>query len=78
MYFNLVCPEVGALEPFRGERMRQVTGGEVFFYDRLHRASLPWEHKDAAVTSKKSAKVWSGLAKWIRALAAVATLCPKR
>ena len=35
------------------------------------------EHIDAAVTSMKSAEVWSGLAEWIRALAAVATLHPE-
>ena len=78
MYFNLVCPDVDALEPFRGERNRQFTGDEVFFYDRLCRVSLPREHMDAAVTSMKSAEVWSGLAEWIRASAAVATLYPKR
>ena len=63
-----VCPDVDALEPFRGERNRQFTGDEVFFYDRLCRVSLPREHMDAAVTSMKSAEVWSGLAEWIRAL----------
>ena len=62
------------LEPFRGERNRQFTGDEVFFHDHLCRASLPREHIDAAVTSMKSAEGWSGLAEWIRALAAVATL----
>ena len=36
------------------------------------------EHIDAAVTSKKSAEVWSGLEEWIPALAAVATLYPER
>ena len=46
----------------RGERNRQFTGDEVFFYDRLCRVSLSREHKDAAVTSMKSAEVWSGLA----------------
>ena len=44
------------------------------FNDHLCRASLPHEHKDAAVTSMKSAEVWLGLAEWMRALAAVATL----
>ena len=63
-----------ALETFRGERNRQFTGDEVFFHDHLCRASLPREHIDAAVTSMKSAEVWLGLAEWIRALAAVATL----
>ena len=56
-----VCPDVDALEPFRGERNRQFTGDEVFFNDRLCRASLALEHMDAAVTRKKSAEVWSGL-----------------
>ena len=37
----------------------------MFFYDRLCRVSLPREHMDAAVTSMKSAEVWSGLAEWI-------------
>ena len=46
----------------------------VTIYDRLCRASLPQEHTDAAVTSTKSAEVWSGLAEWIWALSAVATL----
>ena len=72
-----VCPDVDALEPFRGERNRQFTGDEVFFYDHLCHASLLQEHIDAAVTSMKSAEVWSGLAEWIRALAAVATLYPE-
>ena len=36
------------------------------------------EHTDAAVTSMKRAEVWSGLAEWIRALAAVATLFSRR
>ena len=57
--------------------MRQFTGDEVFFYDHLCRASLPREHIDAAVTSMKSVEVWSGLAEWIRALAAVALCTPK-
>ena len=35
------------------------------------------EHIDAAVTNMKSAEVWSGLAEWIWALAAVATLYPE-
>ena len=77
VYFNLVCPDVDALEPFGGERNRHLTGDEVFFYDHLCRASLPREHIDAAVTSTKSAQVWSGLAEWIRALEAVATLFPE-
>ena len=47
---------VDALEPFRGERNRQFTGDEVFFYDHLCRASLPREHIDAAVTSMKSVR----------------------
>ena len=34
-----VCPDVDALEPFRGERNPQFTGDEVFFYDHLCRAS---------------------------------------
>ena len=72
-----VWPDVDALHPFRGERNRQFTGDEVFFHDRLYRASLPRWRFDAAVTSMKSAEVWSGLAEWIRALAAVATLCPE-
>ena len=42
----------------------------MFFYDHLCRVSLPREHMDAAVTSTKSAEVWSGLAEWIRAEAA--------
>ena len=66
------------LEPFRCERNRQFTGDEVFFYDRLCRASLPQEHIDAVVTSMKSTEVWPGLAEWIRALEAVATLYPPR
>ena len=49
-----------ALDTFRGERNWQFTGDEVFFYDHLCRASLHQEHKDAAVTSMKSAEVWSG------------------
>ena len=72
-----VCPDVDALEPFRAEPNRQFTGDEVFFYDHLCRASLPGEHMDAAVTSMKSAEVWSRLAEWIWALAAVATLYPE-
>ena len=72
-----VCPDVDALEPFRGERNRQFTGDEVFFCNHLCRASLPQEQTDAAVTSMKSADVWSGLAEWIRAPAAVATLYPE-
>ena len=59
-----VWPDVDALEPFRGERNRQFTGDEAFFYDHLYR--LPREHTVAAVTSTKSAEVWSGLAEWIR------------
>ena len=47
------------------------------FNDHLCRASLPREHMDAAVTSMKSAEVWSGLAERIRALAGVATLYPE-
>ena len=74
VYFNLVCPDVDALEPFRGERNRQFTSVKEFFHDRLYRASLSREQIDATVTSMKSAEVWSGLAKWIWALAAVATL----
>ena len=35
------------------------------------------EHTDAAVTSMKRAEVWSGLAEWIRAWAALATLHPE-
>ena len=66
-----------ALEPFRGERNQQFTSDKVFFNDHVCRASLPREHMDAAVTSMKSAEVWSGLAEWIRALAAVATLYPE-
>ena len=66
-----------ALEPFRGERNLQFTGDEVFVYDRLSRASLPREHMDAAVTSMKSAEVWSGLAEWVWALLVVATLYPE-
>ena len=69
-----VCPDVDALEPFRGERNWQFTSDEVFFHDCLCHASLLREHTDAAVTSMKSAVVWSGLAEWIWALAAVATL----
>ena len=49
----------------------------MFLCDHLCRASLPWEHIDATVTSTKSAEVWSWLAEWIRALAAVATLYPE-
>ena len=64
------------LEPFRGDRNRQLTDNEWFFYNHLCRASLPQEYIDAAVSSMKSADVWSGLAEWIRALAAVATLYP--
>ena len=64
-----VCLDVGALELFRGERNRQFTGDEVFFYDHLCHASLPREHK--------SAEVWTWLAEWIWALAAVATLYPE-
>ena len=56
-----VGPDEDALERFRGERNRQFTGDEVFFYD----------------PSMKSAEVWSGLAEWIRALDAVATLNPE-
>ena len=52
------------------------TGDEVFFYDRLCRASLPQEHSDAAVTSMKSTEVWPGLAEWIRALETVARRSP--
>ena len=70
-----VCPDVDALEPFRGERNRQFTGDEVLFNDHLCRVSLPWEQIDA-VTSTKSAEVWSGLAEWTRALAAVARGSP--
>ena len=55
-----VCPDVDALEPFRGERKRQFTGDEVFFYDHLCRASLPREHTDAAVTSMKEGKPGCG------------------
>ena len=73
-----VCPDVDGLEPFRGERNRQFTRDEAFFYDHLCRASLPWEHTGAAVTSMKGAEVWSILAEWIRALAAVATLYPEQ
>ena len=40
-------------------------------------ASLVGEHTDAAVVTMKSAEVWSGLAEWIRALPAVATLYPE-
>ena len=69
--------DVDAPEPFRGERKRQFTSDEVFFYDHLCRASLSREHMDAAVTSMKSAEVWSGLVAWIWALAAVATLYPE-
>ena len=72
-----VCPEMDALEPFRGEGNWQFTGDEVFFYERLCRASLSREHIDAADTSMKSAEVWLGLAEWIRALPAVATLYPE-
>ena len=69
--FNVSFPsevflDVEMFEPFRGERNRQFTGDEVFFYDHLCRASLPREHMDAAVTSMKSAEVSSGLAEWIR------------
>ena len=42
----------------------------------VSRVTAP-EHTDAAVTSTKSAEVWSGLAERIRALAAVATLYPE-
>ena len=73
-----VCPDVDAHETFRGERNLQFTRDEVFFYDQLCRASLHREHMDAAVTSMKSAKVWAGVAEWIRALAAVATLFSRR
>ena len=66
-----------ALKPFQGERNRQFTGDEAFFCDHLCRASLPREHTDAAVTGMRSAEVWSGLAEWIWALAAVATLYPE-
>ena len=60
-----VCPDVDALEPFRGERNRQFTGDEVLYNDHLCRASLPREQTDATVTSTKSAEVRSGLAEWI-------------
>ena len=73
-----VCPDVDALEPFRGERNRQSTGDEVFFHDRLYRASLSREYMDAEVTSMKSAEVWLGLAEWIRALALSRLCTPKR
>ena len=73
-----VCPDVDALEPFRGERNRQFTGDEVLYNDHLCRASLPREHIDAAVTSTKSAEVWSGLAERIWALAASRLCTPKR
>ena len=43
-------------------------GDEVFSCDHLCHASMPLEHIDAKATSMKSAE-------WIRALAAVATLC---
>ena len=36
-----VCPDVDALETFRGERNRQFKGDEVFFHNHLCRASLP-------------------------------------
>ena len=72
-----VCPDVDALEPFRGERNLQITGDKVLINDHLCRASLPREQTDAAVTSMKSTEVWSGLVEWIRALAAVATLYPE-
>ena len=52
-----------ALEPFRGERNRQFTGDEVVLLrPRVSRATPTGAHTDAAVTSMKSAKVWSGLA----------------
>ena len=47
----------------RGERNRQFTGEEVLFNDHLSvsRVTAPGT-EDAAVTSTKSAEVWSGLA----------------
>ena len=73
-----VCPDVDALEPFRGERNRQFTNDEVLYNDHLCRVSLCRKYMDAAATSTKSAEVWSGLAKRIRALAAVANLHPEQ
>ena len=52
-----VCPDVDALEPFRGERNQQFTGDEVFSHDHLCHSSLPREHTDAPVTSMKTAEV---------------------
>ena len=61
------CQQVQRVLPFRClPGNRQFTANEVFFYDHLCRASLLREHIDAAVTSMKSAEVWSGLAEWVR------------
>ena len=80
--FNVSIPsearlDKDVLEPFRGDRKRQLTGDEVFFYDHLCRGSLPHKFINAAVSGMNSADVWSGLAEWIPALAAVATLYPE-
>ena len=37
---------------------------------------FPREHIDAAIAVMESVEVWSGLAEWVRALAAVGTLYP--
>ena len=68
------CQQVQRVRTWTHLNLFEANGTKVFIYDHLCRASLPREHKDAAVTSMKSAEVWSGLAEWIRVPAAVATL----
>ena len=62
--------------PFNGDVTRQMDEREQSFHTHLCMPSLPRGEVDLAIADVRSARAWTDLACWIRALAAVATMFP--
>ena len=62
--------------PFNGDVASQTDEREQSFCTHLCESSLPRGEMDLAIADLRSARAWTDLASWIRALAAVATMLP--
>ena len=77
--FNVDLPRGSPTDlctPFNGDVTRQMDEREQSLYTHLCKSSLPRVEMDLAIADMRSARAWTDLAGWIRAVAAVATMFP--
>ena len=77
--FNVELPQGSPPDlctPFNGDVTRQMDEREQSLHTHLCKSSLPRVEMDQVFADVRSARAWTDLAGWIRALAAVATMFP--